>query len=146
MKKIDSIRPGVAVIIFDECNRVLLQKRADVNLWGIPSGHVEPGETVTQAATREVWEETGLDVSVIRLIGVYSEPDSQVFDYPDGRCVHFVTVCFEARVKGGELKPQCSETLELCYFSPDKLPDNLLFMHPRWLEDALARQEIPFVR
>lgn len=146
MRTIDEIRPGVAVIIFDKENNVLLQKRADVGLWGIPSGHVEPGETVTAAAIREVYEETGLNIKTCRLIGVYSEPQSQVFNYPNGRTVHFVTVCFLAQVIGGTLSCNSTETLDIGYFPVDDLPVNILPMHPNWLTDALAVTEQPFVR
>lgn len=89
MEQIDEIRPGVAVIVLDKKNRVLLQKRSDVRLWAIPSGHVEPGETVAEAAIREVQEETNLHIHIQKLIGVYSEPNSQVFKYPNGRTVHY---------------------------------------------------------
>ncbi|EKN42356.1 MutT/nudix family protein, partial [Clostridium botulinum CFSAN001627] len=74
MGQVKEICPGVAIVIFNDKKQVLLQKRSDVCLWGIPSGHVEPGETVTNAAIREVLEETGLDVEVVRFIGVYSDP------------------------------------------------------------------------
>ncbi|GAB7388297.1 NUDIX domain-containing protein [Bacillaceae bacterium] len=146
MQQIDEIRPGVAVIIFDEQNRVLLQKRADVRLWGIPSGHVEPGETVEEAAIREVREETGLYIQITRLIGVYSDPESQVFHYPDGRAVHFITICFEGKIIGGAMSCSSPETMELRFFCKDNLPSNLLPMHPRWLEDALAKNEAAFIR
>ncbi|MEJ7267185.1 NUDIX domain-containing protein, partial [Staphylococcus epidermidis] len=78
MKRIDDLKAGVAVIILNEENQVLLQKRSDVGLWGIPSGHIEIGETVSEAAIREIKEETNLDIRIKKLIGVYSEPDSQV--------------------------------------------------------------------
>ena len=91
MKRIDDLKAGVAVIILNEENQVLLQKRSDVGLWGIPSGHIEIGETVSEAAIREIKEETNLDIRIKKLIGVYSEPDSQVFTYPNGRVVHFIT-------------------------------------------------------
>lgn len=146
MKKIHQIYPGVAVIILNEEQEVLLQKRSDVGLWGIPSGHVEPGETVTNAAVREVLEETGLDIRIKRLVGIYSEPESQVFNYPDGRNVHFITSCFEAEVIGGELDCTCPETLDIRYFSSTDLPENILHMHPRWLADALCPEGSPFIR
>lgn len=146
MKKIDYIYPGVAVIILDSEKRVLLQKRRDVRLWGIPSGHIEPGETVSQAAIREVKEETGMDIAIKHLIGVYSDPDSQVFSYPNGEVVHFITTCFLAEVICGELKCDPKESLEYKYFPCDDLPEDLLPMHPRWLKDALVFQKEAFIR
>lgn len=146
MIKVKEIRPGVAIVIFNKENQVLLQKRADVNLWGIPSGHVEPGETVEAAAVREVLEETGLKVKILRLIGVYSEPRYQVFQYPDGSVTHFVTCCFQAEVVGGDLTTSSPETLDLRYFSCDNLPLNILKMDPLWLEDALAETTQAFIR
>lgn len=98
------MKAGVAGIIIKESSSVLLMKRADNGLWGIPSGHVEPGETVEQAIIREIEEETGLVVKVSKMIGVYSDPSSQTFIYPDGRVSHFITNCFQCDVIGGTLK------------------------------------------
>ena len=103
MKRIDDLKAGITVIILNEEKQVLLQKRSDVGLWGIPSGHIEIGETVSEAAIREVKEETNLDIRIKKLIGVYSEPNSQVFAYPNGKVVHFITTCFLAEITGGEL-------------------------------------------
>lgn len=146
MQKIDNICPGVAVIIFDENKKFLMQKRADVGLWGIPSGHVEPGESIVEAAIREVWEETGLNIRIKRMIGVYSDPKSQVFKYPNGVTTHFITIYFEGEVVGGEINCSSPETLQLNYFSMDDLPNDILPMHPQWLKDALCQQEAPFIR
>ncbi|QZY54862.1 NUDIX domain-containing protein [Crassaminicella profunda] len=143
---IDNICPGVAIIIFDEDKKVLLQKRADVGLWGIPSGHVEPGESVVAAAIREVKEETGLNICITRLIGIYSDPESQVFKYPNGITTHFITTYFEGEVVGGKINCSSPETLELYFFEIDNLPKNLLPMNPQWLKDALCQFEKPFVR
>lgn len=146
MESIDELKAGVAVIILDEENQVLLQKRADVGLWGIPSGHVEIGETVSEAAIREVKEETNLDVKIKKLIGVYSDPNSQVFFYPNGKVVHFITTCFLAEITGGELKCNSDESLDIKFFGQQNLPHDLLKMHPRWLKDALAKKEMAFIR
>ncbi|MBU9721653.1 MULTISPECIES: NUDIX domain-containing protein [Bacillaceae] len=146
MKRIDELRAGVAVIVLNEENQVLLQKRADVELWGIPSGHIEIGETVSNAAIREVKEETNLDIRIKKLIGVYSEPNSQVFTYPNGEVVHFITTCFLAEVRCGELRCNSDESLEVRFFDPENLPRNLLKMHPRWLKDALANRDQAFIR
>lgn len=144
--EITSIHPAIAVIIFDQEGRVLLQKRTDVQLWGIPSGHVEPGETVEHAAIREVFEETGLQIEINKLIGVYSDPTSQVFHYPDGRVVHFITTYFSATISGGELNIDPNESSDVKFFSTTNLPKELIKMHPNWLIDALAKEDIAFIR
>ena len=146
MERIDELKAGVAVIILNEENQVLLQKRADVGLWGIPSGHVEIGETVSETAIREVKEETNLDIKIKKLIGVYSDPNSQVFVYPSGKVVHFITTCFLAEITGGELRCNSDESLEIKFFEIQNLPHDLLKMHPRWLKDALANSEKAFIR
>src|SRR5210317_1954772 len=79
---------------------ILLIQRADNAHWGLPGGHVEPGESVAQAAAREVLEETGCEIEVGRLIGVYSHPDLQTVQSSSGECSQFVNLCFEARVTG----------------------------------------------
>ncbi|MFD2681908.1 NUDIX domain-containing protein [Bacillus seohaeanensis] len=146
MKRIDELKAGVAVIILNEANQVLLQKRADVGLWGIPSGHIEIGETVAEAAIREVKEETNLEIRIKKLIGVYSDPNSQVFAYPNGKVVHFITTCFLAEITGGELRCNSDESLDIKFFGQQNLPQDLLNMHPRWLNDALEKREMAFIR
>ncbi|PMC34498.1 DNA mismatch repair protein MutT [Bacillus sp. UMB0899] len=146
MKNIAEVKAGVAVLIFNENYQVLLQKRADVGLWGIPSGHIEIGETVSEAAIREVKEETNLDIRISKLIGVYSDPHSQVFSYPNGQVVHFITTCFLAEIIGGELICNLEESIEMKFFDVHQLPKDLLKMHPRWLDDALANRERAFIR
>ena len=61
-----------------ESAEILLMRRSDNGLWGLPGGYVELGESVAQAAAREVQEETGFEIEVGRLIGVYSDPSRQV--------------------------------------------------------------------
>lgn len=92
--------------------------------------YVEPGETTSNAVVREVFKETGLHIKILRLIGVYSDPKSQIFEYPDKRIIHFVTCCFQAEVIGGKISCNSPETLEVKYFPIDKLPSNILKMHP----------------
>ncbi|MFB4185485.1 MULTISPECIES: HAD-IIA family hydrolase [Bacillus amyloliquefaciens group] len=142
----EQVKAGVAGIIIKESSSVLLMKRADNGLWGIPSGHVEPGETVEQAIIREIEEETGLVVKVSKMIGVYSDPSSQTFIYPDGRVSHFITNCFQCDVIGGTLKKSTEEAMEIRYFDIHELPEHLLPMHPRWLDDALEMKENAFIR
>src|SRR5438034_11818350 len=91
------IRPGVSAIILTG-EGLLLQRRSDNRLWGLPGGGVEPGESVTEAVVREVREETGLEVVPLRLIGVYSSPEhGQIVTYPDGYVIHYITSSVDRR-------------------------------------------------
>src|SRR5437899_10479150 len=95
------IRPGVSAIIHTG-EGLLLQRRSDNRLWGLPGGGVEPGESVTQALVREVREETGLEVVRLRLIGDYSSPEHRpTVPYPDGNVIHYISSSFECRVVAG---------------------------------------------
>lgn len=140
----EAIKAAVTAVLFDEEGQVLLMRRRDNGLWGLPTGHVEPGESVTDAIRREVLEETGLEIEVTRLIGVYSDPNTQIMNYPDGRIVHFVTSCFECKQVGGALADETAESLEVRFFKPDQLPDDMLAMHSNRIEDA--RQDHVLIR
>ena len=127
LSKIDVVRPSVSAVLPRD-GTILLQRRSDNGLWGLPGGSLEKGESVTTAILREVQEETGLQVEVVRLIGVYSDPAFQIVRYSDGNVVHYVTSFFECRILGGELTT-CEETLELGYFDPRNLPEDLVPIH-----------------
>lgn len=64
---------GAGAAVFDDDGRILLLKRADNRKWGVPAGAVEPNESAAEAAVRETKEETGLDVRILELVGVYYE-------------------------------------------------------------------------
>ncbi len=66
---------GVCVVINDEQGKIVFIKRNDLPVWDLPGGHVEEGESLVEAAIREVKEETGLDVRITRLVGIYSRPN-----------------------------------------------------------------------
>jgi len=139
------IRAAVSAVIFDRRGRLLLQQRSDGGQWGLPGGSVEIGESVRSAIQREVREETGLTVAVRRMVGVYSEPALQVVRYPDGNVWHYISVCFECSVRGGELQT-CDETLALDYFPLRRLPPTLLANHRVRIRDASTRRGAPFIR
>jgi len=140
------ILPAVAAIVFNNKGEVLLQRRRDVGTWGVISGHVEFGESVTEAILREIQEETATSASIKRLIGIYSSPLSQTYQYID-RTVQYVTSYFEVNLLA-DIPPHFSneETAELRFFSPDAIPDELALVNPYWLQDALDTQAGPFMR
>lgn len=122
--------------VFNEKGEVLLQRRADSNKWGFPGGAIEIGETPQMAAVRELKEETGLDVEVGRLIGIYTEFD---MEYPNGDKAQSICVAFELTVVGGELFCDKNETLELQYFSLDNMPALFCKQHEDLLHDIKAQ-------
>jgi ADP-ribose pyrophosphatase YjhB (NUDIX family) len=134
--------PGLAVIVaVIEDGKVLLTKREDFEVWCLPGGGVEDGESLAEGAMREAREETGLDVELTRLVGVYSRLGGGMRD------VH--AVLYTAKPVGGELKTQPHETIAVAYFPFDQLPEELLFGHKRRIQDAIqgikavsVRQEI----
>ncbi len=126
-------RIGVFALIFDEA-RILLGHRRDIDWWNLPGGGMEAGETVDEALRREVREETGLEVEVERLVGVYSKPQKQE-----------VVLTFRCRVIGGTLQAT-DETRETHYFTPDALPSNTLPKHRQRVEDALLNQQSAIIR
>ncbi len=107
---------------------------------------MEPGESVVEAARREVEEETGVVVRVGRLIGVYSSPETQVVAYSNGDRVQAVNLCFEAYAEGTGTLSTPEETLATGYFAPDALPTPLVPIHVFRIEDALARDPMVRVR
>jgi ADP-ribose pyrophosphatase YjhB (NUDIX family) len=142
----DRITAGVSAAVFDEHGRLLLMHRSDNNFWGLPGGKVEIGESVAQATAREVFEETGLDARVERLIGVYSDPaNHMIASYPGGDLVHYVNLCFLCTRMGGELRGS-DEGMELGFFAPDALPAPVLLSHTLRIRDALANQPAAFIR
>lgn len=119
--------------IFNKNGEVLLQKRADCNKWGFPGGAIELGETPEMAAKREVKEETGLEIEVQKLIGIYTDSDVV---YPNGDKAHSICICYEMSVVGGELSCDENETLELKYFSLDDMPELFCKQHEELLRDV----------
>src|SRR5712691_2056109 len=126
-------RIGVYALVFDG-EHVLLAHRRDIDWWNLPGGGVERGETVDEAIVREVREETGLEVKVERLVGVYSKPQKQE-----------LVLTFRCAVIGGTLC-ETEESRECRYFLPSALPANTLPKHRRRIEDALLNRPEAVIR
>lgn len=140
------LRVACVAAIFDATReKVLLTRRADNGQFCLPGGRMEPGESATEACTREIWEETGLKVEPTRLIGIYTTPH-RITLYPGDNRVQFVALLFEACVTGGQ--PGLSnETTAFGYFTPAEIATLDLMEHHRIrIEDAFTGQTETFVR
>jgi 8-oxo-dGTP pyrophosphatase MutT (NUDIX family) len=140
------LRIGACAIIFDQArHKVLLTQRSDNGLWCLPGGKMESGETLEECCQREVWEETGLEIRITRLVGIYSNRD-QLVVYRDGNQAQIVVLSFEAEITGGE--PGISdETTAFGYYSLEEIA--ALTMHGRHGErivDALQNQVTPILK
>lgn len=108
---------GADAAIFDDDGRILLMQRADDRRWCLPCGWLEPNESPEVAVVREAWEETGLDVEPVALVGVFSRPPD-----PAWGLFSMVAVCFLCRVRGGDLTLS-HEGLDLRYWPIDEVTD-----------------------
>ena len=118
---------AVNVAVIHE-GKILLTQRTDYETWVLPSGGVEDGESLAQAAMRETKEETGVDVELTRLIGVYSRLGNWSPGY---------MVLFAAKPVGGEIRCQEGETIAVEWFAFDDLPSPLSLGHKRRIQDAI---------
>lgn len=122
----NSVVPAVSAIVPDEDSRILLIRRTDNSYWAIPGGGLEPGESVRQATTREVMEETGIACEVTGLVGIYSDPN-HVAAYDDGEVRQEFSICFTTRILGGTIVTS-QESSEVRFVAADEVSGYR--MHP----------------
>ncbi len=134
---------AVAVVVLDERGRVLLIRRSDNGYWALPGGAQDLGESTAQAAVREVKEETGIDVEIIGISGIYSDP-KHVIAYDDGEVRQEFSICLRARPVGGSLRTS-DESSQVDWVDPAELAERRI--HPTMLlriEHGLDAQE-PYI-
>ncbi len=124
--------PTVDVIIELRRGIVLIQRKNEPFGWAIPGGFVEYGETVETAAVREAREETSLNITLKRILGVYSDPDR------DPR-FHTISVVFLAAAEG--LPAAADDALEAAVFTEETCPTDLAFDHHKILADYFASRK-----
>ncbi len=119
---------GVNIAVFNDARQLLLTRREDFEIWCLPGGAMEDGESAAQAAIREAREETGLEVELTRIVGIYS--------FPKMRGSSHILV-FAARPVAGALRLAEGETIDIGYFDPGNLPEPLFYEQGQMIEDVL---------
>lgn len=128
-------RVGVFAVI-ERAGRYLLARRADIGWWNLVGGGLEYGEAVDEGLRREVREEIGCEVEIMRLVGVYSKPHKRE-----------IVLAFLCHLAPGSAEPGTSdEVSEVGWFAPGELPERLLPKHLRRLEDAFLSQPEALIR
>jgi len=115
----NSVVPSVVAFVQDDHGRVLMIRRSDNGRWALPGGGHDVGESISDTVIRETREETGIDVEVIDLSGIYTDP-GHVMLYDDGEARQQFSICFRARPVGGEVRTS-DETTEVRWIEPADL-------------------------
>jgi 8-oxo-dGTP pyrophosphatase MutT (NUDIX family) len=141
-----TIQFGCSALVLDERGaRVLLTRRTDNGRWCLPGGRMDPGESAAETCVREVLEETGLQVEVVRLVGLYSSPHL-IVEYADGERRQIVAAHFLVRVVGGALQLS-DETSAYGYFSREEIAAlDVMEHHLERIADSFAEQEGAYIR
>lgn len=107
-----SRKASASAFVRDEQGRLL---RADNDLWTIPTGGIKKGETVSECAIRECLEETGVQIKITGLVGIFSSPDHVIAYLKNGKIDEVrqpINVCLRADPIGGDLRPNPREARE----------------------------------
>jgi 8-oxo-dGTP pyrophosphatase MutT (NUDIX family) len=139
----NSLVPAAGILAVDDSGAILLQRRRDTGQWALPMGKQEIGETISQTALRESLEETGVELEVVGLVGIYSDP-AHIVAYTDGEVRQEYEVTLLGRPIGGAPTVN-EEASDVRWVPPGEL--NSLDIHPtmrRQIDDYLSNQ-IPHI-
>jgi 8-oxo-dGTP pyrophosphatase MutT (NUDIX family) len=132
------ILAGAVVLIQNAEGSVLFQKRREpVNRWGIPGGLMELRESPEDTAIREVREETGLVISDLKLLGVYSS-SGRMSTAGNGDQYYPLTIAYVTSHFEGTLQVDPEESLDYRFFPLDELPEPFLKNHQKIVNDFIA--------
>lgn len=140
----NSLVPAASAVVTNERGEILMQRRADNDLWALPGGTMDLGESIAQTAVREVREETGLDVEIDGIVGIYTDP-RHLIEYSDGEVRQQFNICLTARLLGGALR-RSDESTDVRWIAPNAL-DELPIHHTTRLrlKHFLERRDKPYV-
>jgi ADP-ribose pyrophosphatase YjhB (NUDIX family) len=128
---------GARTVVRDEAGRLLLIRRSDNGYWAVPAGAMELGESITDCAARELFEETGLRAGGLTPYGLYTGP-ATLHTNMYGDTYQLFIVAFRVDDWSGELLTVTDETTDAGFFAPTGLPTPLSFSAQESLADLAA--------
>lgn len=142
--KANSIVPSATAIVLNEAGELLMVHKTDNKLWALPGGGMDPGESISQTVVRETKEETGMDVEVTGVVGIYTNP-GHVIAYDDGEVRQQMSICFTTKLLGGEIATS-SETSEVKFVPIDRLDELMINPSMRLrIDHWLEHREKPYI-
>ncbi|WP_067542166.1 NUDIX domain-containing protein [Nocardia crassostreae] len=124
--KANSLVPGGSALVADDHGAILMQRRGDSGNWSLPGGIMEIGETLEQCVIRETKEETGLDIEITGLLGIYTDPE-HVIEYADCEIRQEFAITYYGKAIGGSIRVS-DESTAVRFLSLDELTE--LPVHP----------------
>jgi 8-oxo-dGTP pyrophosphatase MutT (NUDIX family) len=118
--KANSVVPAAVAVVARDDGAVLLIRRTDNGNWALPGGAIEMNESAAEAAIRETFEETGIQVEVTGLLGVYSDPGHVIHFTSNDEVRREFSVVLTARPVGGE-PTMSSESSDVRWVAPADL-------------------------
>jgi ADP-ribose pyrophosphatase YjhB (NUDIX family) len=140
----NSLVVAVTAIVTNDAGDLVMQKRTDNDLWGLPGGAMNIGESIGQAVAREVLEETALQVEPTGIVGIYSDP-GHIIAYADGEVRQEFSICFTARIVGGQIAVGDTESTEVRFVKAGELQQLSMGSSTRIrIQHFLERRTTPF--
>jgi 8-oxo-dGTP diphosphatase len=134
-----SDKTATAIIMFPT-TKILLIKRGTIvfrGFWALPGGKIDVGETVEEAVVREVKEEIGLKVKILRKIGEYHE-----IGVSNGIEYDYYPTCFLVKVVEGKINKQKGEIEQIKLFNLNEIPNRLAFKHSVMIKDYIRTSRL----
>jgi 8-oxo-dGTP pyrophosphatase MutT (NUDIX family) len=143
--KANSVVPSANVIVAQDNGDILLIRRTDNGNYALPGGALDLGESISDTAVRETWEETGIQCEVTGMVGIYTNPRHVIEYTSNGEVRQEFSIVFTARPIGGTPKTS-NESSEVVWVPESKIQQ--LTMHPTMrqrIAHYLERRAVPYI-